>query len=99
MDVRIGKTHFFIRSDIHQYILVKETEIKKEGETQGKLNYKEMYYYRTIQDLLDDLVEMHIRIGNISDLENLSKRIESTHKLIDTVCKSRNWVDKRKDGK
>lgn len=96
MDVRIGKTHFFIRSDIHQYILVKETEIKKEGETQGKLNYKEMYYYRTIQDLLDDLVEMHIRIGNISDLENLSKRIESTHKLIDKVCKSRNWVDKEK---
>lgn len=99
MDVRIGKTHFFIRSDIHQYILVKETKIEKEGKNKGEFTYKEMYYYHTIQDLLDDFTEQHIRIGNISDIESLSKRIESTHKLIDTVCKSRNWVDKRKDGK
>ena len=92
MEVRIGKSKYFVKSDKYCFILAEEKRRGAKSNKQGEKYLEEIWYYRNMEDLLKELALLKIRLSDAKDIIELGKDIQSTKKLIEDALKSRHWV-------
>lgn len=81
MEIQIGKSHYFIRSDPLNLILCEKRK-RTSGKEIGEYYFDEIGYYSTIENLYTGLLKKKIRLSDATTLLELKKDVDEIKALI-----------------